>query len=275
MGRFSLRCWRGRLRGHGALDFARGLQGQGDRKTAALAQARAVAAHFAAVQLHQAFDQGQAQSQAALGTVGAAFGLGEQVEHARLHVGLDADAVVLHGQRDAAMFDLAAQAHVAAGLGVFGGVSDQSRLRINCPISLLPSRKLVVAVWTGVAGMAVGVAAFALHGTRGKKDRRRPVFPVGIACQYCLTSPRPMISGKVQSCACRAAAVSCAPIMAARLAAVMPRLSTAAGLAPWASSSSSTSVRLNMAAIIRGVLPSGLLPSTAAPWASSIAAISR
>src|SRR5450830_2168400 len=86
------------------------------------------------------------------------------------------------------------------------GVSDQSRLRINCPISLLPSRKLVVAVWTGVAGMGVGVAAFALNGTRGKKDRRRPVFPVGIACQYCLTSPRPMISGKVQSCACRAAA---------------------------------------------------------------------
>jgi hypothetical protein len=45
---------------------------------------------------HDALDQRQADAQAALRAVGRAVGLGEQVEHVRQQLGVDAAAVVAH-----------------------------------------------------------------------------------------------------------------------------------------------------------------------------------
>jgi hypothetical protein len=74
------------------------------------------------VQLDQVLDQRQAQSQPARSTVGAAFGLGEQVEGARDQFGRHADAVVHHLDADGVFVGLDVEAQGAAFLGVLGGV---------------------------------------------------------------------------------------------------------------------------------------------------------
>jgi hypothetical protein len=74
------------------------------------------------VQLDQVLDQRQAQSQSARSTVGAALGLGEQVEGARHQFGRHADAVVDDLDADPRLVHLDVEAQGAAFLGVLGGV---------------------------------------------------------------------------------------------------------------------------------------------------------
>jgi hypothetical protein len=77
------------------------------------------------VQFDQALHEGQAQAQAALGAVGGALGLREQVEHGGQQVGRDADAVVGHAHQHVVGRDAHPDAQESAFRGVLGGVVEQ------------------------------------------------------------------------------------------------------------------------------------------------------
>ena len=100
--------------------------GQVHDEFAAQAPARAVRLHPAAVQLHQAAHQTQADAQAALRPLQRTVFLREQVEDVRQHFGVDAGTVVLHAHEDAILVPaFRREDDLPAVRGVLGGVVEQ------------------------------------------------------------------------------------------------------------------------------------------------------
>ncbi len=105
-------------------------QGHADQRqphdeAAAAVGAVAGGVHRAAVHLDQPLDQRQADAQAALRAFARAVGLREQVEHARQHVGRQADARVLHHDHRVVAIALGQHLDVAALGRVLGRVVQQ------------------------------------------------------------------------------------------------------------------------------------------------------
>ena len=110
--------WRGRRRRSFAED------GQADDEFRAVAEAFAAGFDAAAVQFHKALHEREADPQAAVLAVQRAAGLHEKIEDMRQQFGLDARAVVAHGDGD--FWRLSA-------IGAFGAERDvDSRRRCIC-----------------------------------------------------------------------------------------------------------------------------------------------
>ena len=100
-------------------------QGQADRKCGTLARPGAGCGDLAAMQFHQILDQGEADTETALGSVKRAFALAEQVEHPGQQFLRHAQAIVPHHNLQPALARIGIQGDVAAALGVLGGVIQQ------------------------------------------------------------------------------------------------------------------------------------------------------
>ena len=83
--------------------------------------------HRAAVQRDETADDGQAETQTALRAIQRLASLGEDVEHARLHLRFDADAGVANADHHRVCFPVRLDLNRSPGLGVLGGVGQEVR----------------------------------------------------------------------------------------------------------------------------------------------------
>ncbi len=122
--------------GSSGLGFGRGFplsgrstgeQRQADDEIAAMTGTLALDGDGAAVQLGQAADERQADTQAALGPVERLVDLDEEVEDVPLHLGGDPDAGVPYGQDGFVALSCQGDRNSASRLGVLGGVIQQIR----------------------------------------------------------------------------------------------------------------------------------------------------
>nr|GEU28581.1 hypothetical protein [Tanacetum cinerariifolium] len=116
----------------GRCDVRHGGRQRNGERTAFLVAA-ALHRHFAAVQFHQHPDQRQAETQAALGPVRVAVGLGEQFEHAAAQLGRHADAVVADDDAHHVAVRLHAQPEQAARRRVLGRVAQHIDQHLHQP----------------------------------------------------------------------------------------------------------------------------------------------
>ncbi len=94
---------------------------------APLARPATVDADVAVVELDEAADESQADTQSSLGTVQRSIGLGKEIEDARKHLGAQANAVVAHSHNRFVALEIRGQDNLAAPIRVLGGVVQQVR----------------------------------------------------------------------------------------------------------------------------------------------------
>lgn len=111
---------------------------QSDGECRARASARAGGGHTAAVQFDEAAHERKAEAEAARGARERLPFLHEEVEHARQHLRVDADAGVDHLQQRLLAFALGGDGDRALGFHVLGRVGEQVRddLRQPCRIAI-------------------------------------------------------------------------------------------------------------------------------------------
>ena len=116
---------------------------QYDAEERSLADAVALHLDAALVQLDEALDHGEPDAEAALAAIKGALALGEELEHMRQQLRVDADAVVAYGDHGLAAVGGGAELDAAAFAGVLGAVVEQvaDHLREAREIAVHPDRR--------------------------------------------------------------------------------------------------------------------------------------